>query len=219
MVTGIIVAAGQGKRFGTPKQFTLLKEKPVIDWCIETFETHEAVTEIILVLKDDSQKEKYLKRYNKISAVAPGGAKRQDSVLSGFQCINPEKTDIILIHDGARPLVGKDLIDRVIKATQEKGAAIPIVPIEETVKIVEGHKVLQTVNRSKLYRVQTPQGFDYGTLKEALEKAKEEGYYGTDEASLVERTGKEVTAVWGQPENIKITTLKDLKIAEAFLED
>ncbi len=218
-VSAIIVAAGEGKRFGSSKQFALLKGKSVLDWCLEKFEANKSVAEIILVLRDENLRGKYLGRYHKIVAVARGGERRQDSVLSGLRRIDPEKADIVLVHDGVRPLVGQDLINRVIAAAQEKGAAVPAIPVEETIKLIEKQEVRQTLDREKLFRIQTPQGFTYGILKLALDKAREDNFYGTDEASLVERTGKRVAIVAGEPKNIKITTREDLKIAEALFED
>jgi len=218
-VTAIIVAAGEGRRFGFSKQFALLGGKSVLDRCLEMFEAHKKVEAIVLVLKDVSLKKEYLKRYRKIVAVAKGGKRRQDSVFSGFRQIDPEKAEIVLVHDGVRSLVSEDLIDRVIEAAREAGAAVPAIPVEDTIKLVEGDEVSRTVDREKLFRVQTPQGFSYLILKAALDKAKEENFYGTDEASLAERIGKKVVVVQGDHKNIKITTLGDLKIAEAFLED
>lgn len=218
-VTAIIVAAGEGRRFGFSKQFALLGGKPVLDRCLEMFEAHKKVEAIVLVLKDVSLKTEYLKRYRKIVAVAQGGKRRQDSVFSGFRQIDPEKAEIVLVHDGVRSLVSEDLIDRVIEAAREAGAAVPAIPVEDTIKLVEGDEVSRTLDREKLFRVQTPQAFSYGILKAALDKAKEENFYGTDEASLAERIGKKVVVVQGDHKNIKITTPEDLKIAEAFLED
>lgn len=218
-VSVIVVAAGEGKRFGFSKQFARLKGKPVLDWCLETFEAHRKVTEIVLVLRDENQKGEYISRYKKIVAVAKGGKKRQDSVLQGLRQLGSETADVVLVHDGVRPLVSEDLIDRVIEATIESGAAVPAIPIEDTVKLVEGKNVIRTLDRKDILRAQTPQGFFYGLLKAALDKANKESYYGTDEASLVERAGTRVVVIRGDPRNIKITASEDLKIAEAFLED
>lgn len=217
-VSVIVVAAGEGKRFGFAKQFALIKEKSVLDWCLEKFEAHKQVTDIILVLKEKTKKERFLKRYRKIAAVARGGRKRQDSVMSGFNQINPKKTEIVLVHDGVRPLVEEDLISRVIEAVRTKGAVVPAIPVKDTIKVVEGHKVSRTLDREKLFRIQTPQGFLYSILKKALYKAKEENFYGNDEASLVERVGETVSIVQGDSKNIKITTPEDLRILEAFYE-
>jgi len=218
-VSVIIVAAGEGKRFGSRKQFSFLRGKPILDWSLETFDNHEGVDEIILVLREEEQKEKILTHYRKVVAVVRGGEIRQDSVIRGFDQINPDRAEVILVHDGTRPLVKKDLISRVIEVTLEKGAAVPALSVKDTVKEVEGQVVLRTLEREKLYRVQTPQGFLYSILKSALDRVRENNYSGTDEASLVERTGKRIFIVEGDPKNIKITFPEDIKIAEAFLED
>jgi len=218
-VTAIIVAAGEGKRFGTPKQFLILKGKQVLEWTIAAFESHQAVDEIILVLNQDEGRDQFQKQYRKIRAVINGGRRRQDSVLNGFSSLDSTNEDLVLVHDGVRPIVGEDLINRVVKAAFEHGAAVPVLPIEDTVKEVKEGMVLRTVSREKLFRVQTPQGFFYSILKQALERAKEDEYYGTDEASLVERIGKQVFVVPGDPVNIKITYPGDMKILEAFLGD
>lgn len=214
----IVVAAGEGKRFGFAKQFALIKEKSVLDRCLEKFEAHKQVTDIILVLKEKTKMESFQERYRKIAAVAKGGRKRQDSVLSGFNQINPKKTEIVLVHDGVRPLVEEDLISRVIDAARTNGAVVPAIPVKDTIKVVEGQKVSRTLDRDKLFRIQTPQGFLYSILKKALDKAKKENFYGNDEASLVERVGGSVSIIQGDPKNIKITTPEDLRILEAFYE-
>ncbi len=218
-VSVIVVAAGEGKRFGGAKPYSLLKGKPILEWSLDTFEAHENVDEVILVLRDDSRKKDFSARYTKIVSVARGGEKRQDSVLSGFRQIDPTKAEIVLVHDGVRPLVSSELIGRIIKAVQEKGAVVPVIPLKDTVKRVDGQEVKKTLEREKLFRVQTPQGFDYSVLKAAFDQAAKEDFYGTDEAVLVERTGKKVYVVQGDPRNIKITTPEDIKIAEAFLGD
>lgn len=218
-VSAIIVAAGEGKRFGSAKQFALLKGKPILDRTLETFEEHMKVTEIILVVREDWLRKKYLNRYKKLAAVVRGGEKRQDSVMAGFNQLQPDQTDIVLVHDGVRPLVGKDLISRVIEAAEQKGAAIPALSLEDTIKRVEEERVVKTLDRLTLFKVQTPQGFFYTTLARALRKAKEDSFYGTDEASLVERIGEKVYIVEGNTQNIKITSPEDIHIAEALLAD
>ena len=218
-VAVIMVAAGEGRRFGLPKQFAPLKSKSVLGWALDAFESHPDVTEVILVLNDESKKKEYTAQYNKVVACAAGGEKRQDSVASGFRQINPENADIVLIHDGVRPLVSQALIGRVIEAARKKGAVVPAIPLEDTVKRVNEQEVVQTLEREKIFRCQTPQGFFYSTLKEALEKAADDNFFATDDANLVERIGKKVWIVQGDPGNIKITTPEDLKIAEALLED
>jgi 2-C-methyl-D-erythritol 4-phosphate cytidylyltransferase len=218
-VSAIIVAAGKGKRFGSPKQFSLLKGRPVLDWSLEAFGVHEEVSEIVLVLEDDSQKKLYLDRFQKISSVVSGGKRRYDSVYAGFLKARLSGDDIVLVHDGVRPLVGKDLIHDIIGAARKGGAAVPVIPIEDTVKQCNRHRIIKTVDRDKLKRAQTPQGFRFSILKQAFEKTLETDMSGTDEAYLVEKLGLEVLTVHGEPRNIKITTQEDIKIAERFIED
>ncbi len=218
-VSAVIVAAGEGRRFGAAKQFELLRGRPVLDWSLEAFDAHPRVDEIILVLPDVGAKNESLAKYKKIAGVVQGGEKRQDSVVHGFRAIDARKAGIVLVHDGARPLAGQDLIGRIILAAQEKGAVIPALPLEETVKEAAGQGVIRTLDRTRIFRVQTPQGFSYPLLKRALESATAEKFYGTDEAALVERLGERVFIIDGDPKNIKITVPLDLKIAEAFLAD
>jgi 2-C-methyl-D-erythritol 4-phosphate cytidylyltransferase len=218
-VSAIIVAAGEGRRFGAAKQFALLKGKRVLDWCLEKFEEHEAVDNIILVLGGAQSGEEYLDRYRKIASIARGGEKRQDSVYSGLISVNEQETGIILVHDGVRPLVGKGLIKRIINTTREKGAVVPVIPVEDTIKCVEAQRVVQTEDRRQLFRSQTPQGFSYSLIKEAFVRAIHDNFDGTDEAALVERMGRDVFVIPGDQGNIKITTREDLKVAEAFIED
>ncbi len=218
-VSAVILAAGEGRRFGAAKQFALLRGKPVLDWSLEAFNEHPGIDEIVLVLADIGTKKNFVARYEKIKAVVKGGRQRQDSVNRGFQAIDPRAKGTVLIHDGARPLAGQELIGRIIERTREKGAVIPGLLMEETIKEGAAGEVLGTLDRTRLYRVQTPQGFSYSLLKRALKKAKADHFYGTDEASLVERLGERVFIVDGDPRNIKITVPQDLKMAEALLAD
>ncbi len=216
--SAVIVAAGEGRRFGGPKQFVLLGGRPLIERCIESFEAHAAVGSIVVVLPDIRLGEGLAGRFRKVAAVVAGGARRQDSVRNGFGGVRGDGRDVVLIHDGARPLADGALIGRVIDETMRSGAAVPVLPLEDTVKEVREEGILRTHDRSVLYRAQTPQGFFYEILEEAFAAADRDGFTGTDEASLVERTGRRVAAVAGDPRNIKVTTPLDLKIAEALLE-
>jgi len=218
-VSAIIVAAGVGKRFGSAKQFALLRGKSVLDWSVEAFAAHAEVDEIVLVLPAEEGGARYRKRGGKVVAVVRGGERRQDSVVRGFERLNSGPADIVLVHDGVRPLVGQEVITRVIAKAKECGAAIAAIPVEDTIKEAAGGVVVRTLDRENLQRVQTPQAFTLEVLDRALRKAREDGFYGTDEAALVERAGHPVTVVLGDRRNIKITTAADLKIAEAFLED
>lgn len=217
-VAAIIVAGGEGRRFGSPKQFALIKGKAVLDWSVEKFESHALIREIVLVLPDERGKEQYFSRYKKVTAAVRGGARRQDSVWNGLSCLDRQGAEVILVHDAVRPLVRAEVITRVIQEAEKSGAAIPAIPVGETVKEAAGGRVVRTLEREKLFRVQTPQGFSYGLLVKAMRQAREEHFYGTDEATLVERIGGRVTIVEGDPLNIKITTPADLKIAEVWIE-
>ena len=216
--SAIIVAAGAGTRFGEMKQFAYLRAKPVLEWTLERFETHAGIEAIVLVLPDEQDLKHYRMRYAKIVDIVRGGEKRQDSVWQGFRILSASAPEVVLVHDGARPLAGADLIDRVIAAARADGAAVPVLPIDDTVKEVRDGRVVATVDRTLLFRAQTPQGFRYDVLKKALDAARRDRFTGTDEAALVERLGLPVTAVAGDPRNIKITTPVDIPIAEALLD-
>jgi len=214
----ILVAAGAGTRFGEMKQFAYLRAKPVLEWTLERFEAHPGVGAVALVLPDENDLKHYRMRYPKIIDIVRGGDKRQDSVWQGFRLLSAVGPEIVLVHDGARPLVPADLISRVIEAALADGAAVPVLAVEDTIKEVRDGRVAGTVDRTFLFRAQTPQGFRYDVLKKALDAARKDRFYGTDEAALVERLGLPVTVVPGDPRNIKITTPADIPIAEALLD-
>jgi 2-C-methyl-D-erythritol 4-phosphate cytidylyltransferase len=216
--SAIIVAAGAGTRFGEPKQFVYLRAKPVLEWTLERFQAHSEVDAIALVLPDERDLKHYRLRYPKIVDVVRGGERRQDSVWQGFRLLAGTSPEIVLVHDGARPLAGAALISRIIAAARAEGAAVPALPVEDTVKEVRDGRVAATVDRTLLYRAQTPQGFLFAVLKKALDAARRDRFYGTDEAALVERIGLPVAVVPGDPRNIKITTPVDIPIAEALLD-
>jgi 2-C-methyl-D-erythritol 4-phosphate cytidylyltransferase len=216
--SAIIVAAGAGKRFGEPKQFAYMRGKPVLEWTLERFESHAEVDALVLVLPDEGDLKHYRMRYPKIVDIVRGGERRQDSVWQGFRLLSASTPEVVLVHDGARPLAGADLISRVIAAARANGAAIPVLAVDETIKEVREGRIVGTVDRTFLGRAQTPQGFRYDVLKKGLETARKDRFYGTDEAGLAERIGIAVAAVAGDPRNIKITTPVDLRIAEALLD-
>ena len=216
--SAIVVAAGAGKRFGEMKQFAYLRGKPVLEWTLEKFQGHGEVTAVVLVLPDEQDLKHYRMRYPKIVEIVRGGERRQDSVWQGFRLLDAATTEVVLVHDGARPLVSADLVSRVIAAARADGAAVPVLPLEDTVKEVREGGVVRTVDRTLLARTQTPQGFLYTVLKKALYQARRDRFYGTDEAMLAERAGIPVRVVEGDPRNIKITTSVDLKIAEGLLD-
>lgn len=219
MVTAIIVAAGKGKRMGEyiPKQFLLLKEKPVLWHTLYAFQCSAAIDEILLVINPDWEQESnnIAKKFSKVKYVVFGGKTRQASVWAGLEAI--EHTDIVLIHDGVRPFVSKNLIERVIKGVYKWEAVVPVLPVKETIKWVEGEIIKKTIPRHVLYSAQTPQGFKYLLLKEAYEEAQKQKRDFTDDASLLENRGTKVHVVLGESYNIKITTPEDLKWAQVIL--
>ncbi|MCX8118875.1 MAG: 2-C-methyl-D-erythritol 4-phosphate cytidylyltransferase [Desulfobacterota bacterium] len=221
----IIVSAGQGLRFmaGRKKQFFSLGGKPLLAHTLAPFEASPLVRGIYLVVGGEDieycQKEivePY--HYTKIAKILPGGPERQDSVRNGLEALPPD-ADLVVIHDGVRPFVSREMIEESIRSAIRFGAAIVAIPVKDTIKMVhpEG-TVLKTLEREFLYQAQTPQTFRTDLIKEAYQKAKEEGYTGTDDASLVERFGKKVYLLPGSYTNIKITTLEDLLLAELLLQ-
>ncbi len=221
MNTVIIAAAGRGTRFSseTPKQFVELLGMPVIMHAIIAFEHSALVDDIILVTNADGIDS--LKaivseaRCGKVSKVVSGGHHRVESVRNGFDAADPA-SEIILVHDGVRPLVSEKEIADVIDTATRFGAACLTAPVTETIKEVSGTRIAKTIDRKYLRRALTPQAFKYDVLKEALFSADLDETV-TDECFLVEKLGREVAAVEGNPRNIKITHPEDLILAEAFL--
>lgn len=224
-VTAIIVAAGKSKRIKDkiPKQFIEIGGKPVLCHTLQGFEDCTEVDEILPVVPEDwlaycsaEVVDKY--GFRKINKVISGGEKRQDSVYKGLLAA-PKDTSIVLIHDGVRPLVRVSKIGESIELCKECKAVILAVPIKETVKRVEDESVHTTLNRERLWTAQTPQTFDCKLLLDAYEKAKSDGFVGTDDASLVERMGIEVKILKGDYDNIKITTPEDLILVKEILRE
>ncbi len=214
----IIPAAGLGRRFGGTKQFHRLADRPLLEYALQAFQDSRLIDSICLVVPASEQKNQsrlIQNRFPKIQWVVAGGKERQDSVRCGLEVL-PEDC-WVAIHDGARPLVTQELLEKVITAAQETGAAIPALPIPETVKEVRDFKVVRTVDRSFLWQIQTPQCFRYDLLKKAFQNSQREGLIGTDESMLVERIGVTVRVVEGDRRNIKITTPNDFALAERLL--
>ena len=225
MNTAIIAAAGAGTRMASdrPKQFLLLAGMPVIFHTLKPFEECDSIHEVIVVLPAEesagflSLVGKYGLR--KVSRVVPGGATRADSVKRGLMAIRSATAEIVAVHDGVRPFVTVEEIERTIAAAKTDGGAILVAPVPDTVKQVTGDKVLTTLDRSGLRRALTPQCFQYEVLRQAYQQADVNDPSLTDESALVEQLGKPVTVVEGSARNIKITTREDLLVAEAFLKD
>lgn len=221
MYTLIIPAAGQGKRMGAGKNklFLLIDEVPIIIHTLRAFEQDEACKDIIMAINEEErsyfEELIHIYRIQKSVRFIQGGAERQESVYNALKHV--KSTDYVLVHDGARPFVTGEMIRCVLGAAKQTGASICAVPVKDTVKKVECDTVVETLERSQLRAVQTPQGFHVPLLLEAHESAKQESFLGTDDASLIERVGKKVGVVQGSYYNIKVTTPEDLLIAESFL--
>ncbi|MBW2984714.1 2-C-methyl-D-erythritol 4-phosphate cytidylyltransferase, partial [Candidatus Woesearchaeota archaeon] len=209
----LITAAGKGTRMNSKlnKILLTLLDKTIIEETMEVFENCEEIDDIVLVAnKDDiDQLKKIIEKnqYKKIKKIIEGGEKRQDSVFNGLKSIeNANDDDVILIHNGANPLVDEETISECIVQAKEHGAAVAALPAKDTIKEVEEGFVKQTLNRKRIWQMQTPQAIKYSLAKEAFEKAYRDNFYGTDDVGLVERLGKKVKIVECNDENIKITT-------------
>jgi 2-C-methyl-D-erythritol 4-phosphate cytidylyltransferase len=217
----VIPAAGQGKRMkaGINKQLIELHHQPVIVHTLKVFEQDDWCQGIVVVINETEREQfhELLEHFQikKVISMVSGGAERQHSVYNGLKAV--KDSDIVLIHDGARPFITIEKIHELVKEAKEHGAAVLAVPMKDTVKRVSNGFVDETVERSSLWAVQTPQAFRVSLVLEAHERANEEGYIGTDDASLVERIGRKVKIIEGDYRNIKLTTPDDLLFAEAIL--
>ena len=220
-VGAIIPAAGSGKRIGTstPKQFLEIQGKPLLQHTLDVFASCRLIDYVVLVMPCadvDAMGKDWLNSYEIVRDVVAGGDRRQDSVYNGFNSL-AKTTDIVVVHDGVRPFTTPQMITTTVEEAQQHGAAITAIPVSDTIKQAADGFVKQTVSRDELWRVQTPQAFQYVLLQRAFKKAKEDSYYGTDEGSLVEYLGERVKVVPGSELNIKITTKEDLVLGESLL--
>lgn len=217
-----IPAGGIGARFGgrTPKQFVAVGGSPILLATVRHFARHPEVGAIVVAAPPP-----YVERTRRLLArlgrrasitVVAGGATRQESVGRALQAV-PADAELIVVHDAVRPFITRVLIDAVVRAAGETGAALCALPIAETVKRVRDGRVEATIDREGLWAVQTPQAFRAALLREAHEKSRRDGFVGTDDAALVERLGAPVRVVPGLESNRKITTRDDLRRARGRL--
>lgn len=216
----IIVAAGKGKRMNSKvnKVLMLLNDKPIIYYSIKPFEDSALIDKILLIVnKDDIIDLNDVIEKNNFSKteIVEGGDERQDSVYNGIRLLkNARDEDIIIIHNGVNPFISESLIEEVIKGAKEHGACAAAFKARDTIKETdENNFVLKTLNRGRLWQMQTPQAAKYRLLVRAFVKAYNEGYYGTDDAELIERLGEKVKIIECSRENFKITTPVDLEDA------
>ncbi len=233
----IIPAAGLGTRMAgaakdsakpaLSKQFTELGGVPIIIHTLQKFAAIPEVSDIYIALRPSEQHtfrpRLEQERLGKPVHMVEGGEHRQESVANAIAAVNAADDDIVLVHDAVRPFITEDIIRQVIEQAKKTGAAIAGVPAVDTIKQVErtadGAVITTTVPRERAVLAQTPQGFRFSVLKRAFEEAINDGFSGTDEASLVERMGGEVAVVMGSPRNIKITTPADLELAEFYIQN
>ena len=217
----VIVAAGNASRMGgIDKVMALLGGEPMIVRTVRAFQNCEAIREIVIVTRQDLIVPimDLCHGFDKVQAVMVGGNSRQESVEIGVGVLSKDMK-LVAVHDGARPLVPWEVIDRTVRAGNTYGAAIPAIPVKDTIKEVQGGVVNTTLERNSLGAVQTPQVFDADLLRAALQKAKKDKAEVTDDAAAVERMGMSVKIVEGDERNIKVTTPIDLKIAQLLLEE
>ncbi len=219
----IIVAAGSGSRMkaNINKQFIKLNDKEIIAYTIEKFYNNKNINDIVVVIKEDEYEffqQEILDKYNFDNIkIAYGGKERQDSVYNGIKSLD-KNCKYVLVHDGARPFVNEDIINRSLKEVKQFKSVVVGVPVKDTIKVVNSNNyIIDTPNRSTLWSVQTPQTFDYNVIKRAYEDAFDNDFYGTDDAMLVERIGYNVKMIYGCYNNIKVTTPEDIDMGTQIL--
>ena len=215
----IIPAGGKGKRGGTetPKQYLKFQGKELIVYTLEVFQKNDLVDEIIIAAETPyfSILNKIKKDYNltKISQVIEGGEERQDSVYNALKSIKSNDDDLIAVHDAARPLLPDNILIKAINTAKEKGNALVCLKARDT--LLKGDKIVKEyIDRSEIYYVQTPQIFKYGDLMNAMKKAYEKNFIGTDESMLIKELGIDINIVEGSMLNFKVTTATDIEMFE-----
>jgi len=226
-VAAIIAAAGLGVRMqqDTPKTYLQLAGKPILVHTLEVFERVADVHEVLVVVHPEDLvfcQEEIIDAYplKKVLRLVPGGKERQDSVYNALKVLwkKEDELDVVLVHDGVRPLVSPAQVRQVVAAARRHGGAILGIPCQDTLKRVNSRKeIIATVDRRELWQVQTPQAFRAALLWRAYQEAMERGFYATDEATLVVALGDTVVLMPSSPLNLKINTPDDLKMAEAIL--
>ncbi len=226
--TVLIPAAGTGRRMGgsVSKQYLELAGKPILAHTLTLFENHPLIENIYPIVPPDDIS--YCQKqiidcygFSKVRRIVAGGAERQDSVRNGLNALSEDGLNQpqrpVLIHDGARPLFDSQCLSTLIEIVGEIGACTLGVPVKDTIKDVENNRITRSPDRSRLWQAQTPQGFQYRLIREAFDRADQDGFIATDDASLLERLGHPVQMLEGDYRNIKVTTPEDILIAVALL--
>lgn len=228
-IIAIVPAAGIGRRFdrSTNKTFVSFNGLPLLAHTLKRLNSNSSVTEIIPVLREeDIQKGFDITRdsgLTKIISIAPGGQERQDSIYNALNAIKSRNSSTdsitVLVHDGARPVIPERTIEALIQGLKGVDGVAPGLRPRETLKKIDGTgMIISTIDRDEVIAIQTPQAFSFDTLKRAYDSAYTDGFYATDDAALIERTGGKVRIIEGSPLNIKVTTQEDLDIVECILE-
>ncbi len=225
--TMLVVAAGRGSRFGgpIPKQYRSLGDEPLILHTLRRLHERPLIDTILPIIAADDGHwpilvEPYLETLPKVRTPVHGGAERQSSVYNGLRALELPAHAWVGIHDGARPLIPQQVLDRLLASRKGCDGVIAALPVADTLKRADGNGfIVKTVDRAQLWQAQTPQIFRYGDILKAHEKAQEDGYLGTDDASLMERINSRVRLVQGDPLDQQITRSEDLAMAERLLRE
>lgn len=206
-----------------PKQFLLLKDRPILAHTLQRFETAESIAQVVIVAAQAWHG--YIGRdiverfqFKKCREIIAGGERRQDSVWAGLQALKLTSTSLVVVHDAVRPLFSNELLERVLAGCENFDGCIPALALRDTVKQISGSEVTATIPRESLRLAQTPQAFRSKALHRAFAYAEKEQTLGTDEAALVEQSGGRIGWVEGEETNLKITTPSDLEIAALFMQ-
>ena len=222
LCSAVIVAAGSSSRMGFDKMLADVGGIPVLVRCVEAFQSAPSVSEIVVVTREELVLEaaRLCQEFQltKVAKVIRGGESRTQSVRLGTLEVNRDAS-LIAIHDGARPFVTVQVIEDAVAQAGKNGAAAPAVPVKDTIKTVEDGLVERTLDRARLYAVQTPQVFDASLIRAALQQALDDGVKLTDDCAAVERLGMKVALTAGDERNIKLTTPVDLLIGEALAQE
>jgi len=215
----IVPAAGMGTRFGTPvpKQFQLLAGKPIVQYVVERFLLSGFVEKVVVAVSDALLATVKQAPGDRVQFVA-GGETRQQSVMAAFNAAGTD-FDVVAVHDAVRPFFRMRTFEALLDAAREFGAALPAIPVTDTIHATQDGKLTSTLDRTNLVSAQTPQVFRYDVLRDALDRAVREKFDATDEAGIAARCGYDVRVIAGDPFNIKITRPEDLALAEAHFEE
>ncbi|HEC80191.1 MAG TPA: 2-C-methyl-D-erythritol 4-phosphate cytidylyltransferase [Firmicutes bacterium] len=228
MFTAVVVAGGRGERFGAKKQFQKISGIPIVVMSARKVFNHRSIAQKIIVVPEEDidtiAKTMVPEHFHrKDIQILPGGETRQESV---YNALSVAIEDYVIVHDGVRPLVSEDVVDRCINLAVGKGGAVVCCPVSDTVKLAEGGRIISTIDRDRVYLSQTPQAFRTDILKRTFELAREKNFLATDESMLVEYAIKsgvikqdevEIAIVEGDSRNIKITHQEDIALAEFYL--